>query len=85
MSSGLGGSAPDPSRFTLFSKPAIKTTGELTSGSSRTFLGRQIEHHGDSISLSPLPGYIDDLLDVFKMKSWKNPWFPQVLQFKRSS
>ena len=25
MSSGLGGSAPDPSRFTLFSKPAIKT------------------------------------------------------------
>ena len=43
---------------------SIKKTGELTPGSSMTFLGRQIEHHGDSISLSPLPGYIDDLLGV---------------------
>ena len=30
MSSGLGGSAPDPSRFTLFSKPAIKTPSIFT-------------------------------------------------------
>ena len=30
MTSGLGGSAPDPSRFTLFSKPAIKTPSIFT-------------------------------------------------------
>ena len=30
MSSGLGGSAPDPTRFTLFSKPAIKTPSIFT-------------------------------------------------------
>ena len=30
MSSGLGGSVPDPTRFTLFSKPAIKTPSIFT-------------------------------------------------------
>ena len=35
MSSGLGGSAPDPSRFTLFSKPAIKTPSIFTDDADR--------------------------------------------------
>ena len=47
----------------------VKITGKLEAGSEHSFLGRRLRRNGDSIDILMPSKYIEDLLDMYKMKT----------------
>ena len=56
--------------FTALSdKVLFKQTGDLKHGNTVKFLGRQFAHRGDNVLITAAEGYVDELLDLYNMKS----------------
>ena len=55
----------------LAKRVLLRSTGELKPGTSIKFIGRELQHNGDSIDIKPLKNYIDDLLTTFNMSNCK--------------
>ena len=49
----------------------LKVEGDLTAGTSATFLGLTLRHNGGSIDISMFREYVDKLLDMYGMKNCK--------------